>query len=73
MKKRGLSTKKAEKAKKELEDAAKFLYKATEDYLHSVLDLAKFHSSGKVKQVKPHILKIAKHADEFYEVFAKRK
>lgn len=49
---------------KEIAEAAKQLHKATEEYLNATLELAKLHGKEKLKQVKPHILQLAKTADK---------
>ncbi|MBS3125586.1 hypothetical protein J4211_05055 [Candidatus Woesearchaeota archaeon] len=71
--KRGKATRDVHHANKEFEEAVKFLYKSTEDYLHAALELAKLQGSKKLRKVKPHILQIAKQADELYKTHVRKK
>ena len=49
------------------------LHKATEDYLHAALEIAKLQGSHKVKAIRPHVLKAAKHMDALHKHRKKKK
>lgn len=67
-----ISKKEVQKVARDIQNATKELHKATEAYLHATVELAKLSGSKTWKKVKPHVLKMAKSADNLHKRLVKK-
>lgn len=62
-----VSSSESSKIFRELERATIDLHKATEEYLHAALGIARLHGKKVFNRVAPHVLNIAKSADNLHK------